>query len=364
MRTLRPTDLDLYIDRLKNIPFVEATRLLATTAGAGELPWDAELNLRIAGRWRRFFVEHKATARLNYALVDALLGRLARHGKPPWILFTPYVTPPMAVHLQENGVNYVDAAGNCHLIIDRKHVAIIDGRRPNHRPEEIRMVGPRGYQVLFALLARPELLQATVRELAATAGVGKTIAALALRRLEQEGLTAKTRTTTVLVKPTALLDRWLAGYTDILRPKLLVGYFRPFERDPADLEKRIAGFFGGRPYAGAEEAGAHPKPEGRDLRWVWGGAAAAYRLTGHYRGERTVVHVDRAPHDLARRLRILPDRTGPLHLLRAPGPLAFAGAAPGTAHPLLVYGELIVEGNDRARETAVEIRERFLEDPR
>ena len=95
-------------------------------------------------------------------------------------------------------------------------------------------------------------------------------------------------------------------------------------------------------------------------RWAWGGATAAYRMTGHYRGEDTQLHVDRPAPTLPQELRVLPARTGNLMILRVPGPAAFDGALPRTVHPLLVYTELLIDNDDRAVEAAAEILERFL----
>jgi len=245
----------------------------------------------------------------------------------------------------QRGVNYVDANGNCSLTIDRDHVAVIDGRRPVHRLEDARLAGRAGYRVYFALLARPRLVEKTVREIAEDTGVSKTVVAVIMRRLEGEGIIARTRTKAIIIRPTALLDRWLAGYTDNLRPRLLIGYYRTLDREPADLEKRI------------ERA----LTQGEPTRWAWGGAAAAYRLTKHYRGQETILHLEHPPVDLVQRLGLLPARTGPLALLRVPGPLAFDGAVPNTVHPLLIYTELLAAGDDRAREAAAEIRDQYLD---
>ena len=129
----------------------------------------------------------------------------------------------------------------------------------------------------------------------------------------------------------------------VLRPKLLLGRFQPQQRARADLEARIEELLDGQ-------------------RWAWGGGAAALRLTGHYRGERTVVHVDDGAADLAERLGAVPSPEGPLALLRAPGPLALQGPVDGVAHPLLVIAELYSMTDERAAEAAQEIRERFVDE--
>jgi len=64
--------------------------------------------------------------------------------------------------------------------------------------------------------------------------------------------------------------------------------------------------------------------------------------------------------DIAKRLRALRTDDGQLTLLRAPGPIAFEGAKARTVAPLLVYTELLLAGDKRAREAAVEIRRKFL----
>ncbi|TFG88264.1 MAG: hypothetical protein E4H17_02625 [Gemmatimonadales bacterium] len=96
------------------------------------------------------------------------------------------------------------------------------------------------------------------------------------------------------------------------------------------------------------------------IAWAWGGATAAFRLTGHYRGEQTVLHMDHRPADLAQRLQLLPARTGEIAILGTPGFFAYQGATPRTVHPLLVYAELFAGHDDRAREAAAEVRDRFL----
>jgi hypothetical protein len=84
------------------------------------------------------------------------------------------------------------------------------------------------------------------------------------------------------------------------------------------------------------------------------------RITKHYRGEETVLHVCDPANDLPRKLRALPAIDGPLIIQRTPNESAFDGVAPHTVHPLLVVAELMTGANPRAREAALEIRERYL----
>ena len=131
-------------------------------------------------------------------------------------------------------------------------------------------------------------------------------------------------------------------YETLVRPKLLIGRYRAQETDPEALEHRI-------------ERTLDDK-----VTWAFGGDAAAHRLTGYYRGENTVVHVQRPGFDIAKALHALQADDGPLILLGVPGPLAFEGPKPRTVAPLLVYTELLFAGDKRARDAAGEIQRKYL----
>lgn len=93
----------------------------------------------------------------------------------------------------------------------------------------------------------------------------------------------------------------------------------------------------------------------------FGGTAGAFRLVGHYRGDRTLVHVANVPADLVSLLRAMPSQEGQLLLLYTPGPAALRGPVPDAAHPLLVYAELLADRDPRAVEAAKLVHDRYLE---
>jgi hypothetical protein len=158
----------------------------------------------------------------------------------------------------------------------------------------------------------------------------------------EEGLLLREKGGRRLARPASLMDRWLVGYSDKLRPRLLVGRYRAAEKEPLAFEKYVEDTLG------------------HDLKWAWGGTAGGFRLTRHYRGETTTLHVGTRPATIPRQLGLLAAKDGPVVILGVPGPLGLEGPAPHVAHPLLVYTELLVEGGERARESAEEIRSRYL----
>jgi hypothetical protein len=336
MRAHEQDILHRCIDRLRELPFVNEATLLPPRG------WDGRVRIVTPNATQELAIEAKRT-HLTRTIVDGVLAQAARiKPKRPWILFAPHVGRPLARYLDDQGANFIDLAGNCRLQIGRWHVAKIEGRPPERRPQQGRGTGAPGQQILFALLVQPELLNAPVRTLAKAAGVAPATAAARIAQLRKAGLIHETNGERQLTLPRRLLDLWINGYETLVRPKLLIGRYRVQEMDPEALEHKIE------------------KTLDDKLTWAFGGGAAAHRLTGYYHGPDTVVHVQQPGFDIAKGLRALRADDGPLILLGAPGPLAFEGAKPRTVAPLLVYTELLFAGDKRARDAAGEIQRKYL----
>lgn len=335
------TGLDEYLTQLRAIPFVK-------TAAAGRARADGSVPLSLSTPAGKVHLEAVvAKGPLSYAVAEHLAQRV-RSLERPGILLVPEVGRDMGRFLRERGALFLDRQGNCHLALGDGFLASVEGRRVEQRtPRGQTAMRAAGYKVLFALLAEPAIASAPLRTLAERAGASRQAASDALARLVTGGILDRHRGTHVWVphRRQAALEQWLGGYESVLRPALLLGSFRTPERDPRALERRIDAILGGS---------AGPR---------WGGCAAGYRLTGHYRGERTVLHLEALTPALRRTLGAVPDPQGPLVVLGIPGPTALAGATPDTLHPLLIYAEMLAEHDDRAREAAAEVAERFLAAP-
>ena len=340
MAPVKGSDLKPYLARLRALPFVKGITLYPLEQGSARNE-DARLTIRTATHRYDLAVELKGTP-LSQSVARSFLAHVRRNSAMQWVIFSPYVSRPVSHLLVTQSVGFVDQAGNCHLALGEDHLAHVEGRSPGVRPRLGRGLGARSYQVIFTLLARPELVTAPIRTLAEAAGVRKTAVADLLRRLSDEGLILRGKGSPRIIRPGTLLDRWVAGYADKLRPHLLVGRYQPALKEPSALARQVEAVL-------------------RRSDWAWGGATAAYKLTQHYRSSNMTLHVRSQSTDhLQRQLRLLPATNGPLTLLGVPGPLALKGPALHFANPLLVYTELLLEGDERAVEAASEIRARFL----
>ncbi|MEE9179277.1 MAG: type IV toxin-antitoxin system AbiEi family antitoxin [Vicinamibacteria bacterium] len=335
-------EIEPYLIQLESLPFVETIEVEAFTPRPAQGNPDFRVRLNTVDGTHRFLVDFKRS-HLTRAAVERI-AHLAAGTKSSILVMAPYISPQMTQLLGKRDVNFVDLAGNCHVAVGRTLLAHVEGRRPVSATTRDSRLGAKTYQVLFALLAQPDLVAKPVRVIAEKATVSKSMVAKVLERMEKEGSIGRTRRGRQLFPSTRLLDRWQTGYSDVLRPQLMVGRFRAPELDPFALERRIEGLLEGA------------------TDWAWGGATAGFRLTGHFRGDETTLHVSGSVSTrIGRRLKVAPSATGNLTVVKVPGPLAFAGSRPRTAHPLLVYAELMTAGKERESEAATEILYRYLD---
>jgi hypothetical protein len=332
-----PSKLDAYLARLREVSFVEDVRLaeMEPRVRRGPRP-DARIVVRTPSGERSFLLAIKKS-HLSRALAAMAVEEL-RVASRRWILMAPSIGGPLGRYLAEHAINFIDLQGNCHLRMGRGYVARIEGRREIKDPRG-RGVRAAGYQALFALLAKRELCSAPLRTVAAAAGVSRQAVSSALTRLVSDGMLVGSSAEYQWVEGgrRLALERWILGYATVVRPKLFMGSFRTADEDAAGFENRMRSIVGDR------------------IPWRWGGSAAGYRLTGHYRGPNTVIHAAVFPDDLRQDLGAVRDSGGPLTVLGIPGDAALEGRTPDTAHPLLVYSEMICSGRERAREAAAEL---------
>lgn len=330
-------DLEPYLERLRSLPFVREARLAEVEPRGRALGLDARIVLGTPSGEAELEVELKRST-----LTRELAERLVHLGGrvPHLLVLAPAVGRELGDLFTSQGIDFLDLAGNCHVHVDDRYLARIQGQRTAPRAATERALRPPALRVLFALLADPELSRATTRTLAAAAGgVSPQTASDVRARLLGDGALLPTRSGLRWAPHgwKKALDVFIVGFPTLL-PSLTIGRYRARSNDVGELERAL------------EQAG----------EWRWGGGAAASRLDGHYRGDQTIVYL-RDPDSLdTKRLPLVADARGPVALLRLPGPLALEGPLPDCAHPLLVYADLLSEGHERATEAAAAIHDRYL----
>ena len=320
-----------YLAHLRQLPFVRRAQL--DDKSATNQANSQTLTLTTPQGQVRAFLDW-SRSNLSQRLVDHVIHFAAQSGELHF-LFAPAVAGATARRLAEAHINYVDLAGNCRIQLGDDYVAQIEGRKlPVKAPRERALRAP-SLQVLFTLLEDPKLINSPVREIAAATGSisPQTVSDLRKRLVVEEWVTAARRKHTwVPGGKERALDLLLGDY-DRLAHHLLLGRYRARPMDLKELEQELE---------------ARLKAEA----YSFGGGAALNRINGFYRGTRTIVYLERAIPSMTGLL--VPDERGEVIFSRFPG--TSARNEKHQVSPLLIYLDLMMEGEPRAREAAAELR--------
>ncbi len=244
------------------------------------------------------------------------------------------VTADTADRLREGDTQFMDTAGNC-FINQPPFYIFIKGNKVQgvvKAPAVGRAFKQTGLRVLYALLCNPGLENETYRAIAAKTDVALGMVNWVLNELNELGYlveTGKGRARHIrLIGKEKLLERWVTGYAEQLRPKLLMGRYRGAD---GWWQKAVL------------------KPE----KAQWGGEVAAGKLTDYLKPQTITVYVDKDnPEAVLIQNRLKKYHEGDVELLHRfwqPNTVVTNG---DTVHPILVYADLMATGNQRNIETA------------
>lgn len=295
--------------------------------------------LRRGAKRAPYLIEVKRT--LRPAILGPVLLRLQTL-KPPALLLTDYVTPPMAKLLRDAGIAFADTVGNAYLEF-AGNVFYVVGNVPEQRPRAekvVRAFQPTGLRVVFALLCMPELIALPTRELATRLDVANGTIGRVMDDLTHLGyVTTAGRRDRRLHNLKGLLERWVMMYPAQLRPTLLR---RRLIADVPDWWK-------------------NEKFDGRHV--ALGGEPAADRLTQYLKPATATLYVRGEPrplNEIIARHRLRVDPTGPVEVLDAFWPADIPVDKAGLTPTPLIYADLLATGDARCIETAKRVYDDYL----
>ena len=267
---------------LERVPSLSIKRLQREPRLGSALP-DIAFKLKTPDGEQMVLVEVKTSGqpRVVREAVNQLLQYQSKASEAYGVVAAPYLSPQSAQICIENGIGYVDLAGNCRLSF--RQVYVEREGRPNPVPQrrDLRsLYSPRTTRVLRVLLLnlkRTWKLQPLAQEAGVSLGqvynVKKLLADREWIRTDEQGLR--------LVEPGQLLTEWSQNYT----------YRRNAVRDFYSLD-------------------APPEVEGklstacrdRNLQYALTGFSAAARLAPMVRYQRVTAYVNGDPDDLVKTL--------------------------------------------------------------
>lgn len=288
-----------------------------------------------------FTIEAKNELRKeNKGFLLTRLEQLNTLTKRPTLVIGKYIALDVAKEMKENGINYLDMAGNCY--IKNKDLVIYIAGQKVHRKEktnQTKAFQEAGIKIIFNLLSNPKNLQLSYRELAELADVSIGSVSNVMKELDELNFLQKTKLKRVLKNKPTLLERWVIAYQDVLRPRLVKKQMRftkiesakNWQQLPLDQEDGIS---------------------------RWGGEPAAAILTNQLSPEKFSIYTSENLQNIGQELGLVPDINGNVEILQ----LFWKEKknAKQVTPALLVYADLIGSGYGRNIEMAKRILEKEL----
>jgi len=296
---------------------------------------DTSVEIKAQGKTYTFWVEVKNELRQLH--LSHLVQQLAQD-KEHWLLISQYISKNNRKLLKEEGINYLDASGNCNirngallLFINDQQVA------PQRQSNTGKLWKPAGLRLIFSLLLKPELINEPYRFIAQQSKLGLGTIGTLLKELEKEKYFSRYNQNYNFENREALLNRWTETYFAILRPKLMQGKFRFASPKDRDNWKNV------------------------QLDQVfWGGEPAGALLTKFLHPENFTVYSDMPKTEVMKQLHIVPSPDGEVELLKTFWNTENTETKfPQTVPPLLAYAELNASMDSRNREIANRIKKLY-----
>lgn len=272
----------------------------------------------------------------------ALVEKRRELGNKPFLLVTERLSPVMLERLKKAGIYAADALGD--IYVEGKNLYLwTSGKKPDKGSRSMGIRGraflPAGLKVLFAFLTDKELLTADYRTVAQRTGVSLGAIGPILNDLAAGQFLVQDDTGRRLMNTAALIERWVTAFAEQLRPKLLIGTYRPLKE--LNLKTLTAS---------------------KDI--FLGNEAAAEQNEHLLKAGTITLYSKKDPTALIKQLRLIPDPQGTVELLTPFWNMDRFAETPeyqkGIVPYFLIYADLIASGHDRNFTAARSIHERHL----
>ena len=264
---------------LGEVPFIQVKRMRANLRH-GNVEADLVVDLKIRdGPALRLVVDVRASGqpRLARDATNHLLRLRTAFPDAYGVFIAPYISPKAAQICAEEGVGYLDLAGNCRLAFERVYIRREGIRNPFTEKRGLRsLYAPKSSRVLRVLLMR-KLDWWRTQALADEAGTSLGQVANVKKRLLDRGWIAEGDKGFRLTHPQDLLKDWAENYT----------YRKNTVRD----------FYSMKHTAEIEEALSHACRE-LGITYAFAGFSGACRIAPSVRGQRVMLYVSAIPKAL------------------------------------------------------------------
>jgi len=261
---------------------------------------------------------------------------------PNFIIIAKHLYPAVKNKLRELGVAYLDTAGNVFIKHEKLFVLIQGNNNKDKENKTIttnRAFTKTGLKTVFYLLINPNAIAYTYRALAVATNVALGNVKYIIDGLKYAGyILNKDDKTLMLINKRELLERWIDGYKETLKPSLEIGKYKHNEQIEKDIEYNF-----------------------NNDQIVIGGEYAAELVTEYLKAVQFTLYTDMPKLDTMRALKLIPDNNGSLVIYKKFWKNDFFNIKNLHLAPLLlIYADLIITNDPRCKETAIKIYDKYL----
>lgn len=297
---------------------------------------DRVIRMVLHGKEWKYYAEIKTTVTKTQRLLLLVHREKLQY---PIFLIAKYVNAQTAAQLRQDGIEFIDTAGNALINQPPVYIFVKGNRHPEIATQAPlkRAFRAAGLKMIYAFLCNPGFENKTYREIAAATDVALGTVDWIMKELKEMGfLLDMGKKGHKLIQKENLLQRWVTAYPEQLWPKQVLGRYKG-------------------------EYGWWQQKRLDPLKAQWGGEVAAAKLTQYLKPEIITIYTT-AEHlnQLLIENRLKKDPLGDVEILERFWKQAEAWQYNDLVHPVLIYADLLATGNQRNIETAKMIYEQHI----
>lgn len=208
--------LKALLGALKDVPFIKTKGVKVTPTSRNGTRPDAVLEVALGKKKRKkLFVEIKSIGqpRLVRDAINQVLRFTSEQPDSYGIVGAPYISPAAANICEEEGIGYLDLAGNCRLVFDTVYIVREGAKNPFAQKRDLRsLYSPRGTRILRVMLNNPRIAWKT-QPLAEEAKVSVGQVANIKKLLKDREWIIEIKDGFRVKEPAGLLTEWSENYS-------------------------------------------------------------------------------------------------------------------------------------------------------
>ncbi len=295
---------------------------------------DGEIDFKFQTGKELFVVEVKREIR-NYQL--PMIKEMAKRNKK-LLIIAETIFPKIKEEFRKQGIGYLDSAGNIFIQTPKHHLWIEGHKNKNIGTEKSnRSFNAAGLRLIYFLLLDEININLPQRIISERTGVSLGNVNYIIKELKElEFLIVRKRKEFHLLNKNNLIERWIVGFEEKLKPTLHIGNFR-FLKDEDEHNWRKLKF--------------------KQHKSFWGGEPAGDLLTNYLQPEIFTIYSEETRNEIIKNYKLVPSQEGSIKIYEI---FWKDILSENLVHPILVYADLKNSRNSRCIETANLIHEKFI----